>query len=66
MERLLYIVRNSWFRLLYLKVIKKNEELYIVKVEGLQNDDAVVYSGVPLLRIAHIAALGGLKGVDID
>ena len=61
-----YILRGNWFQLLHLEIVQKNKKTYIVKVQGILDSDLIVYEGVSLLRIAHVAALGGLKDLDID
>ena len=61
-----YINRDGWFKLLKLKILKKHKDKLVVSIRGIMKSDKLVVTNVGLLRVAHIHASGGLRGVDLD
>lgn len=62
----IYINRDGWFKLLKLKILKKKKDKLVVSIKGVMKSDKLVVTNVGLLRVAHIHASGGLRGVDLD
>ncbi|WP_417335662.1 hypothetical protein [Halobacteriovorax marinus] len=53
-ERGIYIMRDKFFKLYPVSIVKEFPEQYLVKVKGLKEKDQIVTSGVKLLRVSDI------------
>lgn len=59
-ERNLFRVRNGFFKRIDFATVSKSKTEYTVKSSDLQPGDQVVIEGVGFLRIAELAATGGV------
>ena len=61
-----YIYRSGWYMLLKLKILRETKKNYEVSIPGIKASDKIVIKNVGLIRVAHVHASGGLRGVDLD
>ena len=54
----IYRLRDGWFKLIKIQIIKKKEKLVTVRTKELQEKDEVVIHGADLLRVAEMDAFG--------
>ena len=57
----LYRLRDGFFKRIDFKTLSQNKDSYTVSSTDLKNGDQIVIKGVGFLRIAEIAASGGLS-----
>lgn len=53
-----YVLRDGWFRMVELNLIRRDGPVASIKTKDLKQGDQLVTSGVASLRIAHLEASG--------
>jgi len=55
----IYRLRDGWFKLVEVKVIRRDEKTATIQLKDSNSNDQIVISGGALMRVAEMDAFGG-------